>query len=130
VASAFAEKEDVSMTDYTPLLTRLRAATVPEQSDLIVALAELIAGDDEPFVRRIKYLCVYNAFESATIAITGRALPGWEWSIASGSKHHEIRPYATVQEQFADAPEIENAPTPALALCIAIVEALEARNDG
>jgi hypothetical protein len=97
------------MTDYTPLLTRLRAATVPEQSDLIVALAELIAGDDEPFVRRIKYLCVYNAFESATIAITGRALPGWEWSIASGSKHHEIRPYATVQEQFADAPEIENA---------------------
>lgn len=81
-----------------------------------------------PFMPKSKYdksIPAYSASIDAAVALVERVLPGWTWTLDSGSST------ATLWEQDS-APEhlhqVRGA-TPSLALCLAILRAKEDRDD-
>lgn len=129
------------------LLTRLRAATGPDRElDADIERAFFVGAelDAAPWEYRGKGFWIdlseidgFNTVDArkftesidAAVALAERALPGWKWLVSSSDLINECEglSYASVWLPEADEGNPAKAPTPALALCIAIVEALEAR---
>jgi hypothetical protein len=126
-------------SSLSTLLTRLRAATWPDREldaeiEILFSpfLSDLPRSDAGGWLHPAFGLVAppqeYTSSIDAAVALAERALPGWYWSAYSkdgyGLAHARMEePEDTGRGTRADAP------TPALALCIAIVEALEAKND-
>ena len=61
---------------------------------------------------------------TAALALASRALPGWHWGVNSVGEAH-------LYETALSGPRyVTSAPTPALAMCLAILRAKEPQPDG
>jgi len=116
-------------SELEALLERLEGATEGDEWGLIrnltAALVTHADAGEENVSTRIGRLCDAGGFESAAVALIGRVLPGWGYRIENWPTEGVTA--TTVQvvpkglydrlEGWADAP------TPALALCKALVKA-------
>lgn len=126
------------MTERAKLIERLEKAEAGSRElDALVAVASGLATEINPKnPERVRYIGEHSDFYlaatpvtrslDAAVALVERLKPGQEWSI--GSNQPDIgEPWARIRTAPLRSLE-ESAATPALALCLALLKALEARD--
>lgn len=80
-----------------------------------------------PFTDPIHEVPTYTSSLDAALALVERKLPGWGWQVHSKSDSPHNDCFAFLGEDVADGPAYRAyAKTPALALCLALLRAVEA----
>lgn len=114
-------------TDISALIERVRAATESTQSETLYEVIDYFV----PFKTQREDWYTFEAFMSvgvhldAAVALVERVLPGWVWTVSLGS---EGKPTAFVFPKDGKITSMGSAPTPALALVLALLLAMEAQS--
>lgn len=113
------------------LIERLEKADGPDR-ELDAKLARHLAGDPVDHWFRLfgdwftdRTIPSYTSSIDAAVALVERVLPGAEWEVTNTGR----RPGATVISYERRVREGAYASTPAIAICIALLRAKEARAD-
>lgn len=123
------------MSDLQSLIERVEKATANER-DLFVEVAKALVGPYEggdlearvAFWGRLFRLLDAEAYESAALSLVERKLPEWGWSTGTLVREEQTVGYAAfVCSRRDDSCEEVEGATPALAICLALLKAVQAQ---
>ncbi|TPJ70498.1 MULTISPECIES: hypothetical protein [unclassified Mesorhizobium] len=119
------------MKGLTELIGRLEKLTGPD-AHLDIEIWEAIGGWPSREYRSVDYPRLYGTpltgSIDAAVALVERLLPGWNWLVhTSGGGAFEACLYSPDHNEHSGREIEKMGPTPAIALCIALLKALEPR---
>ncbi|MFZ2252645.1 MAG: hypothetical protein WAW13_00555 [Minisyncoccia bacterium] len=133
------------MTEYTDIIDRLESATGPDR-ELDALACRLAAPKDWEKYRNwaampsgappdimdrdaVRWVPAYTASLDDSLALVGEKLPGWRWEMAHHPRMTREHRYVFEIEAPSEDSATALAPTPALAVLLALFRALEANQD-